>query len=123
MSRFPLILSLLAGLCLWSTPALAAGPSLAPELLRNPAYLKTMRAYEVADKQMVSAYQRLSAQLNAPNRKKLETIQSAWEKYRDLQADLESSRNLDASAIPFVNVEILTELTKARTDQLEAMVF
>lgn len=123
MSRFPLALSLLIGLCLWSGPALAAGPSLAPELLRNPTYLKTMRAYEVADKQMVSAYQRLSAQLSATDRKKLEAIQATWEKYRDLQAELESSRNLDASAIPFVNVDILTELTKSRTAQLESMIF
>jgi uncharacterized protein YecT (DUF1311 family) len=90
----------------------------------NPVTTAAMRnceasRYAIALQELNSAYQGLIDRLDRGQKEKLRIAQRAWLRYRDANADFQASLIQGGTLAPLVKVGSLTEITKARTQELK----
>jgi uncharacterized protein YecT (DUF1311 family) len=90
----------------------------------NPVTTAAMRnceasRYTIALQELSAAYQGLMKRLDRGQKEKLRITQRAWLRYRDANADFQASLIQGGTLAPLVKVSSLTEMTKARTQELK----
>jgi uncharacterized protein YecT (DUF1311 family) len=75
--------------------------------------------YEVAQRELNSAYQSLLHHLDDARRLKLRQSQRAWVRFRDANATFRASLVDGGTLAPLIKVATLTEMTNARTADLK----
>jgi uncharacterized protein YecT (DUF1311 family) len=85
------------------------------------AAMRTCEAsrYETAQQELDLAYQGLMEHLDDGQKQKLRTSQRAWLRFRDANADFQASLVQGGTLAPLVRIGSLTEMTKARTEELK----
>ena len=85
------------------------------------AAMRTCEAsrYATAQQELDSAYQGLREHLDTGQREKLRLTQRAWLRFRDANADFQASLVQGGTLAPLVRIGSLTEMTKARTQELK----
>jgi uncharacterized protein YecT (DUF1311 family) len=85
------------------------------------AAMRTCEAsrYATAQQELDAAYQRLMEHLDDGQKQKLRTSQRAWLGFRDANADFQASLVQGGTLAPLVRIGSLTEMTKARTQELK----
>ena len=76
-------------------------------------------SYEVAQRELDSAYQNLIAHLDSSQRLKLRVAQKAWLQYRDANAQFHFSLAQGGTLAPLIRTSVLTEMTQARASELK----
>jgi len=74
--------------------------------------------YEIAQRELNAAYQRLIKTLDREHQQKLRLAERAWIRYRDSNADFQASLVQGGTLAPLVRITVLTDMTKARTQEL-----
>jgi uncharacterized protein YecT (DUF1311 family) len=84
------------------------------------AAMRTCEAsrYATAQHELDSAYQGLMEHLDDGQKQKLRKSQRAWLSFRDANADFQASLVQGGTLAPLVRIGTLTEMTKARTQEL-----
>jgi len=90
----------------------------------NAVTTATMRTceglrYTTANRELDEAYQALMDRLDAGQKQKLRIAQRAWLRFRDANADFESSQAQGGTLAPLLRLGTLTEMTIARTNELK----
>jgi uncharacterized protein YecT (DUF1311 family) len=75
--------------------------------------------YTTANRELDKAYQGLMDHLDTGQKQKLRIAQQAWLRFRDANADFESSRVEGGTLAPLLRLGTLTEMTIARTAELK----
>ena len=75
--------------------------------------------YEVAQRELTSAYQSLLHHLDDSKKLKLRQSQRAWLRYRDANATFQASLVEGGTLAPLIKVASLTEMTNERTADLK----
>lgn len=93
----------------------------------NPQTQSEMNAcaglsYQQADKRLNQVYQQLVPKLPSVRRQKLTSAQQAWIKFRDSNCAFQRSEVEGGSMAPMIYSSCLAEMTKQRTEQLEAYI-
>ena len=80
------------------------------------------KAFDEADKKLNDAYRQMAGRLNndAATKKLLVDAQRAWIAFRDAECTFQPSRASGGSMHPLLVSNCRTELTKARTERLNA---
>jgi uncharacterized protein YecT (DUF1311 family) len=74
--------------------------------------------YQIALRELNAAYQSLMKTLDRGHQQKLRLAERAWLRFRDTSADFQASRVQGGTLAPLVRITILTDMTKARTQEL-----
>jgi uncharacterized protein YecT (DUF1311 family) len=95
------------------------GPSGCEEAVTTAA----MRAcedshYQIAQRELNAAYQSLMKTLDRGHQQKLRLAERAWLRYRDSNADFQASLVQGGTLAPLVRITVLTDMTNARTQEL-----
>lgn len=75
--------------------------------------------YQKADKELNVVYKRLMQKLDEPKKQLLVESEKEWIKFRDLHCKLACKDNEGGTIYPLVYNSCLTDLTAARTKQLQ----
>jgi uncharacterized protein YecT (DUF1311 family) len=91
------------------------------ETAATTAAMRTCEAsrYATAQRELASAYQDLMNHLDGGQQQKLRITQRAWLRFRDANADFQASLARGGTLAPLVRIASLTEMTKARTEELK----
>ncbi|HYW38150.1 MAG TPA: lysozyme inhibitor LprI family protein [Terriglobales bacterium] len=74
--------------------------------------------YATAQRELDSAYRNLVKHLDDEQKRKLRITQRAWLRFREADADFQASLVRSGTLAPLVRTGSLTEMTKARTEEL-----
>jgi uncharacterized protein YecT (DUF1311 family) len=90
----------------------------------NAVTTAAMRTCEVSryaseQRELDSAYQDLMRHLDGGQKEKLRMTQRAWLRFRDANADFQASLVRGGTLAPLIKIGSLTEMTKARTQELK----
>lgn len=75
--------------------------------------------YATEQQELDSAYQDLMKHLDGGQKQKLRKTQRAWLRFRDANADFQASLMEGGTLAPLVRIGSLTEMTKARAQELK----
>lgn len=75
--------------------------------------------YATAQQELNAAYQGLMEHLDQGQKEKLRMTQRAWLRFRDANADFQASIVQGGTLAPLVRISSLTEMTKARAQELK----
>ena len=84
------------------------------------AAMRTCEAsrYAAAQRELDAAYQSLMDHVDSGQKVKLRTTQRAWLRFRDTNSDFQASLVQGGTLAPLIRISSLTEMTKARTEEL-----
>ena len=74
--------------------------------------------YATAQRELNAAYEGMMTHLNSGQKEKLRLAQRAWLRFRDSNADFQASLVQGGTLAPLVRISVLTDMTKARTLEL-----
>ena|ERR1019366_3125590 len=75
--------------------------------------------YATAQQELDSAYRHLMKHLDGEQKQKLRITQRAWLRFRGANANFQASLVRGGTLAPLVRIGSLTEMTKARTEELK----
>lgn len=75
--------------------------------------------FNQADRELNNVYGKLLNRLDAEGQRKLKTSQRAWLKFRDSNAEFIADSNRGGSIEPIIVVDTKTQMTQARTRELQ----
>ena len=95
--------------------------SYAKELTQTDLNIAANQHFDVTDFMLNKAYQQLLGSLDNNRKQQLIKAQRAWLKFRDLNANLISSRYEGGSIRPLIHSQTLIEITNNRIAELTKM--
>jgi uncharacterized protein YecT (DUF1311 family) len=75
--------------------------------------------YDAAQRELNAAYQTLLQHLDSEQKQKLRAAQRAWIRFRDTNAEFESSLAQGGTLAPLIRIGSLTEMTRNRVSELK----
>jgi uncharacterized protein YecT (DUF1311 family) len=75
--------------------------------------------YDAAEHELNTAYQSLLQHLDSGQKQKLRAAQRAWIRFRDANAEFQSSLVQGGTLAPLIKIGSLTEMTSARASELK----
>jgi len=75
--------------------------------------------YDAAEHELNTAYQSLLERLDSGQKQKLRATQRAWIRFRDTNAEFQSSLAQGGTLAPLIKIGTLTEMTSARAAELK----